>query len=42
MQSIPYLASVVVSLISARRDLPASPVGTLRETHCDVVADQRR
>jgi exo-beta-1,3-glucanase (GH17 family)/cellulose synthase/poly-beta-1,6-N-acetylglucosamine synthase-like glycosyltransferase len=41
VQSIPYLASVLVSLISARPDLPASLVGTMREMECDAVADQR-
>ena len=42
VQSIPYLASVIVSLTSARPDLSASLIGTLREMRCDEVADQRR
>jgi hypothetical protein len=41
VQSIPYFASVVVSLISARPDLPASLVGTMREMHCDRTASEQ-
>jgi ABC-type uncharacterized transport system permease subunit len=35
VQSIPYFAAVLVSLISARPDLPASLVGIMPEMRCD-------
>jgi exo-beta-1,3-glucanase (GH17 family)/cellulose synthase/poly-beta-1,6-N-acetylglucosamine synthase-like glycosyltransferase len=36
VQSVPYFAAVLVSLISARPDLPASLVGTMPEMRHDV------
>jgi exo-beta-1,3-glucanase (GH17 family)/cellulose synthase/poly-beta-1,6-N-acetylglucosamine synthase-like glycosyltransferase len=35
VQSIPYWSAVIVSLISARPDLPASLVGPMAEMRCD-------
>lgn len=40
IQAIPYLASVLVSLISARPDLPASLVGPMSEMRCDRLAEE--
>jgi hypothetical protein len=39
VQAIPYLASVLISLVSARPDLPASIVGPMSEMRCDQFAE---
>ncbi len=42
VQAIPYLASVLVSLVSARPDLPASIVGPMSEMRCDQFAEENQ
>ncbi|MFZ0789143.1 MAG: glycosyltransferase, partial [Chromatiaceae bacterium] len=41
VQSIPYTAAVLVSLISARPDIPASLVGPMPEMRCDRTASEQ-